>query len=355
LVGDAIKNTNLKIAHRTVAEDDRKALAGSMAMTEVQGRALITLGQGEAAVFAEGDDAPILVQVEAVKDRQGHQWPTNDTVAQKMRSSQALRPYRHMYSPTDYCIDSCGDKAFECGQARNMASDAGLQRTFARLVLSSVEDPGALDHLWPEFISLAAARLRDNVNERSIITCLAVHLSEWFASRRGEQGGWSYSDIADLCSKLITVLRAQIDGLPADAARRALREAALRLHRRRRFPYSGCGQICNPHGALCLYRHSAADIISTGLYRELWTNAVTQDSAFRDLGCPDTWALCQDAGSAIIEWPKEDWPPDRQAVVAEAAWRASLCFGQQMLMENPRYTPADADQEIAKLIMEAQK
>ncbi len=46
LAPDVIKNTNLKIVHRIVAEDDRKVLAGTMVMNERQSNALATLTVG---------------------------------------------------------------------------------------------------------------------------------------------------------------------------------------------------------------------------------------------------------------------------------------------------------------------
>ena len=60
---EVLKNTNLKIAHRTVARDDREALAATMAMDDDRSLALATLKKGEAGVFAEGDDAPLLIAV----------------------------------------------------------------------------------------------------------------------------------------------------------------------------------------------------------------------------------------------------------------------------------------------------
>jgi hypothetical protein len=60
LAPDVIKNTNLRIAHRLVANDDREVLAGAMGMDQRQAEALATLPRGRAAVFSEGDDTPVL-------------------------------------------------------------------------------------------------------------------------------------------------------------------------------------------------------------------------------------------------------------------------------------------------------
>lgn len=62
LAPDLIKNTNLKIVHRTVAEDERLLMGGAMNMNEGQIEALSTLRQGVAAVYSEGDNRPKLVK-----------------------------------------------------------------------------------------------------------------------------------------------------------------------------------------------------------------------------------------------------------------------------------------------------
>ncbi|MBQ5823452.1 MAG: ATP-binding protein [Clostridia bacterium] len=62
LAPDLIKNTNLKIVHRTVAEDERTLMGGAMNMTDEQIAALSTLKQGVAAVYSEGDNRPKLVK-----------------------------------------------------------------------------------------------------------------------------------------------------------------------------------------------------------------------------------------------------------------------------------------------------
>lgn len=60
LVPDVIKNTAVKITHRLPAADDREAVGATMNMTAAQSRYLVTLAPGEAAVFTDGMDYPLL-------------------------------------------------------------------------------------------------------------------------------------------------------------------------------------------------------------------------------------------------------------------------------------------------------
>jgi len=63
LVPDVIKNTAVKITHRLPAADDRDAVGATMNMTTAQNQFLVTLKPGEAAVFADGMDYPLLTRM----------------------------------------------------------------------------------------------------------------------------------------------------------------------------------------------------------------------------------------------------------------------------------------------------
>ncbi len=60
LVPDVIKNTAVKIVHRLPAADDRQAVGATMNLTDEQSAYLVTLTPGEAAVFTDGMDYPLL-------------------------------------------------------------------------------------------------------------------------------------------------------------------------------------------------------------------------------------------------------------------------------------------------------
>jgi len=63
LIPDVIKNTSVKITHRLPAADDRAFVGATMNITEAQSRYLVTLPPGEAAVFADGMDFPLLARL----------------------------------------------------------------------------------------------------------------------------------------------------------------------------------------------------------------------------------------------------------------------------------------------------
>ncbi len=63
LVSDVIKNTAVKIVHRLPAADDRQAVGATINLTEDQSAYLVTLSPGEAAVFTDGMDYPLLTRM----------------------------------------------------------------------------------------------------------------------------------------------------------------------------------------------------------------------------------------------------------------------------------------------------
>ena len=70
LVPDVIKNTAVKITHRLPAADDREAVGATMNATQAQSRYLVTLPPGQAAVFSDGMDFPVLVKIKDGTERE---------------------------------------------------------------------------------------------------------------------------------------------------------------------------------------------------------------------------------------------------------------------------------------------
>ena len=67
LIPDAIKNTNLKITHRLVAEDDCKAIAESMGLSEEQRKVIPKLLTGQCIVNSSLSTDTNWVMVNKVK------------------------------------------------------------------------------------------------------------------------------------------------------------------------------------------------------------------------------------------------------------------------------------------------
>lgn len=63
LAPDILKNTNLKLVHRLVSEDERRRVGGCMNLSEQQTSYLSTLPCGTAVVYMEGSEKPSLIRI----------------------------------------------------------------------------------------------------------------------------------------------------------------------------------------------------------------------------------------------------------------------------------------------------
>jgi hypothetical protein len=88
LTPDVVKNTNIKIIHRTLALDDREYIGSTMNLTEAQDRELCLLEVGQAVIHREGADKAFLVQVDISKDGKLKRI-TNENVKEHMKQFHA--------------------------------------------------------------------------------------------------------------------------------------------------------------------------------------------------------------------------------------------------------------------------
>lgn len=103
LAPDTLKNTNLKIVHRTVAREDREYVGYAMNMTEQQINYLSSLRRGYAAVYAEGDNGPKYVKLPYVQD---------DPELKKMSRTEVIR---EIQTRVNSYYTRSGIKAKHCG------------------------------------------------------------------------------------------------------------------------------------------------------------------------------------------------------------------------------------------------
>lgn len=357
LAPDVMKNTGLKITHRVVAADDRAALAGAMAMNARQERSLTALPVGadaQAVVFGDGDDAPLVVRVPRATTARADGPPSNADVRAHMAAWAHRRGLGDIWLRSPSCAQYCAADVDVCDAAHALQHDAAVRNTFARLVLSTMEDAAALDRMWDDFTAVVRTRRRTIVDEGTLLRALAGHLADWFAQRRGAQSEWSYADTAALASELAGALIERAEGAASVAARDAFVARARRLHRRHYPPYPACDSVCaQAEPPLCLYRHTVADVVAGRRYEDAWIAADASDSARDDLRRVDTWDVCQDAAYEVIEFPEDGQSDDVRVANAAAARRTALCFAQQMVADDPHEVPERARRIVDRIRAEA--
>jgi hypothetical protein len=123
LIPDVIKNTAVKITHRLPAADDREAVGATMSLTEPQSRYLVTLAPGEAAVFTDGMDFPLLVKM---PDGTRREWPRAAGTARRQDGAVTASPAGVVSPRSATCGAECA--ARPCTLRDMRAAQRALQR-----------------------------------------------------------------------------------------------------------------------------------------------------------------------------------------------------------------------------------
>jgi hypothetical protein len=357
LAPEVIKNTNLKIVHRVVAADDRAVLAGAMAMNERQAHALATLERGQAAIFSEGDDAPVVVQVPLVKGGEGKANPTSDQVTRTMSASHALAPFRSLFRPLQREVSTHVENPRTWDAARRIVELRTFQSSFARLVVSAIEDVQTLERQWPELIEGVRKLQPRNILENDLVRCVMILAAQWFAQRRGAQYGWSYQEMEGLAQRLEQMLLDHASKKASIPLYAEFKDYALRLHARTFDPFARCSKICKQKPLVCVYRYSALDLIQSGVLNNAWRAAEERELAElrKQSERPhrrEISNMIPEAGVRLVAMThvEEDFEPVEEAKAALR--RAGLCFVQQMLTQDPARLPSRVNLILDELLQE---
>jgi hypothetical protein len=339
---DVIKNTNLKIAHRVVDLEDRKLIGGAMVMTDEQIEAVAKFLPGVAAVYSEGDDTPLLVQMNPGQ-QPAPSAPDDAEIHAHFLRSTILEPYRSIFERHAGCVDTGETGGASCEAARSLVETPLFQRDFTRLVFSLLEDPSALDRFWAPIALYVDSKVSNVVNKDITMGCLLSRAAEWYAFHTGSQLGWPYTLTRRLAQDLHNVLLASNDPAKTPAAVQSFKDTFFQLHKRRGLPYQGCSQICDQEPPLCLYRQAVKDIILKGTHTKDWI-AANPANPGETTGPKFAWRICRGVAAELVEW---------QGIQRKPIERIGLCYGQTMLHEyGALLTPADRTRIFSQLIQE---
>jgi len=331
LAPDAIKNTNLKIMHRIVAEDDRQVMGGTMNLDEAQKRYVTTLRTGQAVVYAEGADKPYLIQVYnfkgtnvkgRVKDKQVRgamqQFCSQPLYDPLPGYSQHIQPHQ----PGDGRADS---------ETRDMAlaviNHSEFAERFSRYFLSLIEEPRRAVYGYHDLAQLAEQVVRPRPDqEKPVALYVMLQALADLLEDRGRCYGWFYNTVETLRRDLAAILcdivrdfenrQEVLDRLVARhaASLQTFSKAYKQLCARAPVPYAGCA-FCQ---ARCLYRYEVARLVKDKALERDFVGAIREASDDQEM-----WAklaqVCQEAAGRAIQ-------VENEAVIKAVA----LCYAAQM-------------------------
>jgi hypothetical protein len=286
LAPDVIKNTNLKIAHRIVAHDDRAILAGAMVMNERQSRTLATLQgrKGEAVVFSEGDDSPIALKVPLAKLVDDSPPVSDEEIRERWIAKREQEKSASIYRTYSTCTTFCIEPNEGCLSLRRLAEDPVISDTFDAFVLSlALTNPveratGHLNFLFPDLHATVLPKLTRSETMSLDMRCLLSHAMNRHFQMRGAQYGWDYADVALLQSSLLPAIVAMAMGLEIDSNAQENLEQFCRDYRRllgREGPYYGCADVCK---GSCNYRFAVHNHAAQAGLRDAFRSRVSEDN-----------------------------------------------------------------------------
>lgn len=252
LTRDIIKNTNLKVAHRLTVKEDRELLGGAMNLEDAAQGRLARLERGEAAVYAEGVQKPVLV---AVRRSQVKDAVVGD---EQVAATRAAAEREAMVRPA--------------------VADERLEFAFARSFHACVREP-ALIHLAVQTMKEFQRVYHRNGRPPAAAAAMWADLAGQEVERRAASRGWSHrqtDECVEQCVKTGALALELLDltgALAREEGDRKTIEAhqetvfsslsgALeangdlwgRLHQiGRHAPFAGCVHCDQP----CLYREAA--------------------------------------------------------------------------------------------------
>lgn len=335
LAPEVIKNSNLKVTHRLVADDDRMALASSMVMDERQRRALATLAPGRAAVFAEGQDAPLLIQVPSLAPLGG----VSDSDIVTLRDAQAFG------KAADSCRESCRGLR-SCHDAQAALTAPVLALVF-RMAQTLTHEPGAAARTWPEVELTARAEVPGLAADGDALDCLTYRACERWVQARAGRYQWLFGTTSQILASLIdAVLEYRAGDAPTAALRyaRLVRAACAREYD----PFPRCQAIC-PESA-CLHRFAVAETLPPSSVTELGelTAAPPEDGSNDSLIA--IWTRVAELASITVEFPTRGLPDSQWYGLQYAAIAATLCTAQQALLAQLNLPLADRLAMVEQLL-----
>ena len=207
---DVIKNTNLKVVHRTVAGDDRKILAETMNMPDKQSSMLATIDSGQAAVFAEGDDRPIMVKVPYAKLPPAKDMATragsDRVVADHMGAFRADDVIARTFLPFPAYPASGSWPGQLIEFAQEMVERPVMRELLGAVALAALEHPPAVPAALRRLRSLVLDHAPQYALSDEGVACALVHGIDWYLAYFGRRFDWAYEHVYELTGKMTNLM-----------------------------------------------------------------------------------------------------------------------------------------------------
>ena len=331
LAPDAIKNTNLKIMHRIVAEDDRDVMGGTMNLKEAQKRYVTTLRTGQAVVYAEGADKPYLIEVYNFKGTSIKGRVKDKHVRGAMQQFCGQPLYDPLPGYSQYLRSPQLSDARADSEIRDMAlaviNHSEFAERFSRYVLSLIEEPRQAVYGYHDLAKLTEQVVKPKPDqEKPVALYVMLQALADLLEDRGRRYAWFYNIVetlrCDVAAILCDIVRSfenrqeVLDGLVARhvAGLQTFSQGYRQLCAKAPIPYAGCA-FCQ---SKCLYRYEVARLVKDKVLERDFVGAI-QNAADDQAMWARLAEVCQEAAGRAIQ------------VKNEAATKAvAVCYAAQV-------------------------
>jgi hypothetical protein len=336
LTSDVIKNTNLKIMHRIVSEDDRKIMTASMNIDDMESRKVTSLGKGEAVVYSEGDDGAYNIQVDKASICEGigdDDQLIRSAMSEYIEDLDYIAPFE---TCTKYCKSICQYKSL--GELIN--NNERFYSTLTPLTLCIIDGAGQLEPLLIQMLEQGNDESRRVNNSEGVKTCAIILGIERFFENLGRKYGWDYNVIEELKLCFLDLYKKTLTIYLNDGSISIDEEKMLKFREiynalcKERQPYPLCSKICTDN--TCLYRFFLEDTLDDKDYHNWFKEVVNKRGE-------DMWEQLDQICKVAARDLHRDGTP-------ETILKLSLCYALQECYTLGEWSKRDIDRVIINLL-----
>ena len=276
LASDVVKNTNLKVMHRTVAEDDRNVMGATMNIQKSQTESVVSLNVGEAIVFSEGDDSAYHVKIPYAKiegERKGLEKDDNIVI----KAMETFKKEAGDFAPFEGCLKHCKAICKYKAIGDTISSDQKYFSLIPSLMLLIVVNSNSklIEPYLQQLLEAGKEEGAHTADPLGIKKCAIINAAERYLEWLGKKYYWSYKDVEELKDSFLDlymdILENYVRFGKYDLSTSFLDQSKLdqfrSIYRRLcadRQPTVFCPSICRD--GLCIYRFNLLDALEDKYY-----------------------------------------------------------------------------------------
>jgi Helicase HerA, central domain len=289
LAPDILKNTNLKIMHRLVSSDDRNTMGATMNLNESQKRRIASLETGEAAIYSEGDDSALLIQIPYSKEQSVStlsRLEENSVIhrlANKFAESQL-----NVFAPLTSSLDAENDFKLLKREADQVIEDPELQEVYSQFVLSLVHQDRVQAIDLRQLIQVINKLRRSSQQDMQGIKVILSYGAGAYFERLGQKYRWCYEDVANLTQKFLGLLfdvslKQYFQNSTGSyfsenelSRLQDFRETYYRMCQIQYYPFANCEKVCP--NRCCVFRYNIEPLLKDNRLDTNFANALAKFS-----------------------------------------------------------------------------